>query len=258
MTFPIHQVAAMFPPMSADEFAGLVADIREHGQREPIILHEGAVIDGRNRYLACQEIGIEPRTVEWDGEGSVEAFVVSKNLHRRHLNESQRAMIAARLANLRAGQRVDMASQSQGSPIGLPPISQPEAAALLNVGLNSLKRARAVLTHGTVEEIAAVDKGHVAVSAVAKEIRSGKAPASRSVAQPKVLKNARGRAFPVQPLNERMSRCLDQLEAAVDVLGQIMNEPADISSIAEWAARLERARTALTRIINASRQRSAA
>ena len=50
--------------------------------------------------------GVEPKFQEWNGKGSLVAFVVSLNLHRRHLNESQRALVAARIANLGEGGRV--------------------------------------------------------------------------------------------------------------------------------------------------------
>lgn len=55
--------------MSDEAFADLVNDIRETGLREPIVLHEGRVLDGRNRYRACTEIGIEPITRPWDQRG---------------------------------------------------------------------------------------------------------------------------------------------------------------------------------------------
>ncbi|HVA51029.1 MAG TPA: hypothetical protein VNH11_32110 [Pirellulales bacterium] len=52
--------------------------------------------DGRNHLQACKLAGVEPRFVEWDGQGSPLAFVLSRNLHRRQLDESQRAVIGAR------------------------------------------------------------------------------------------------------------------------------------------------------------------
>jgi N6-adenosine-specific RNA methylase IME4/ParB-like chromosome segregation protein Spo0J len=89
-----HPVAQLFPMMTAEEYQALRDDIRLNGLREPIYVHEGKIIDGRNRYNACIELGIEPRYREWDGKGSLVAFVVSLNLHRRHLSSSQKAAIA--------------------------------------------------------------------------------------------------------------------------------------------------------------------
>ncbi|MGB4258336.1 MAG: DNA methyltransferase [Phycisphaerae bacterium] len=93
-----HPVADIFPMMTAEEFAGLVEDIKANGLKEPIWLHpDGRIIDGRNRYKACIEAGVEPSFRTWDGEGSLVRFVVSLNLHRRHLNSSQRAIIGAKM-----------------------------------------------------------------------------------------------------------------------------------------------------------------
>jgi ParB-like chromosome segregation protein Spo0J len=94
----IHPVAEAFPAMSAEEFAALTDDIRKHGLLEPIWTYQGRIIDGRHRYWACEELEIEPRYQEWAGEGgSVLAFIVAKNLHRRHLTAAQRAAIAAEM-----------------------------------------------------------------------------------------------------------------------------------------------------------------
>jgi hypothetical protein len=90
----IHEIANLFPMMSEDEYRALVADIRKKGLLEPIWTYQGQIIDGRNRYRACEELGIEPRYREWNGQGSLVAFVVSLNLQRRHLTSSQKAMIA--------------------------------------------------------------------------------------------------------------------------------------------------------------------
>jgi ParB-like chromosome segregation protein Spo0J len=81
--------------MAPDEYSALKADIAAHGLREPIWVYQGQIIDGRNRYRACRELGIDPPTREWDGNGSLVRFVLSLNLHRRHLSSSQRAALAA-------------------------------------------------------------------------------------------------------------------------------------------------------------------
>jgi hypothetical protein len=92
-----HEVCNLFPPMSDDELRALADDISKHGLREPIWTYQGKVIDGRHRLRVCKTLEMEPRYREWDGKGSLLAFVVAQNLHRRHLSESQRAMLAAEL-----------------------------------------------------------------------------------------------------------------------------------------------------------------
>jgi N6-adenosine-specific RNA methylase IME4 len=91
-----HEIANLFPMMQPDELADLVADIKVNGLIEPIILYEDQILDGRNRYLACGEAGVKPRFEVYSGDEPV-SFVISKNLKRRHLNGSQKAMIATEI-----------------------------------------------------------------------------------------------------------------------------------------------------------------
>ena len=88
-----HEIANKFPMMGVDEFDQLKADIKANGLLEPIWLYEGKILDGRNRWLACSEVGEKPRFNYYQEDQPI-AFVISKNLHRRHLNKSQSAMIA--------------------------------------------------------------------------------------------------------------------------------------------------------------------
>jgi N6-adenosine-specific RNA methylase IME4 len=150
-----HPLANIFPLVEGPEFADLVADIREHGLHEPIVMFEDRVLDGRNRLRACEAAGIEPVFTVYTGDDPV-AFVVSLNLRRRHSDESQRAMVAAKLATLRAGDN----QHSEGLPIG-------RSSELLNVGERSVARAREVQEHGTPELVHAVERGAVSVSAAA-------------------------------------------------------------------------------------------
>ncbi len=93
----IHEICYIFPEMSAADLKVLANDIAVNGLHEPVWTYRGQVIDGRNRLAACHMAGVEPTTREWDGEGSLVRFVLSLNLHRRHLTAGQRAGIAAEI-----------------------------------------------------------------------------------------------------------------------------------------------------------------
>lgn len=151
--FAIHPAANLFPAMNDAEFEEFKEDIRQNGQQVPILVQNGQLIDGRHRYRACCELGIEPKMEEVPVEQSIERLVISLNQHRRHLIESQRAMIAARLANISLG-----GNQHTGG------LSQQQAADDLDVSVPSVQRAKSVLARGTDELIQAVDAGKVDVS----------------------------------------------------------------------------------------------
>lgn len=158
-----HPYADFFPliPYSTPAFDALVADIEEHGQREPIVLLDGLILDGRNRWRACEVAKVEPKTKVFRGdERAALAFVLSTNLHRRHLDESQRAMVAARVATLRHG------GDRSKMPIGSLPRS--EAAEQCNVGERTVARAATVIAKGDAELVRAVDAGQLPVSVAAK------------------------------------------------------------------------------------------
>lgn len=183
MTCEFHQLANLFPLIEGEEFSLLVEDIREHGVRDPIVMHEQQVLDGRNRYRALVALtetgevlgrgwghraGNCLTTAELDPphiwfvrfnaafEGDPLSWVISKNLMRRHLDESQRAMVAADIGKLSNG-----GDRSRGS---IEPLSAAQRARLMNIGRASVVRADRVREEGVPELADAVKRGHVAVS----------------------------------------------------------------------------------------------
>lgn len=179
MARPVHPAAELFPMLGDFELGELMQDIRAHGLREPVLLsRDGRVIDGRNRLAACEQAGISPRFETFDGdEQAILDLVLSKNLHRRHLNESQRAMVASKITR-----RSDGRPSFKTGSIGL--VSIPDAAQRLNVSEKSVKRARAVRHHGTPALVAAVERGEVAVSRAAAMVKARPAAPALRPASP--------------------------------------------------------------------------
>ena len=172
--YEFHPLANAFPLIEGDEFAALVEDIIENGLRHRITLYEGKILDGRNRYrasIAAEEDLDERDFIEFDGdfEGARD-LVRSLNLHRRHMDASQRAMSAAKLETVpHGGDR----KSDQNANLHLE--TRAEAAAKHNVSVRAIASAAKVLKEGSPELVAAVERGEVKVSAAEKQIKTATA-----------------------------------------------------------------------------------
>lgn len=214
-----HPLSEVFPLMDAAELRTLADDVTAHGLREPVVTYEGMILDGRNRWAACKLAKVKQvPTVPYEGDDPV-GYVVSANLHRRHLSVSQRAMIAAEIARLPRGNPQIRTSadltQTEAATRGNPQIgniadlSQPDAAKLLGVSTRSVGDAAAVLGDGTPAEIAAIRTGEATVNETARQVRERK--------QAEEIREA-AKADP-----ERFGGLAEQLDDGGDV-GKVMRE----------------------------------
>lgn len=163
-----HPAADLFPMLSERDLQMMADDIKANGQAVPIAILNGTyIIDGRNRYAACRLAGVEPKTREMQSdfadEGEVIRFIISTNIHRRHLTESQRAAIAAELAKLGRG-----GDRSKPQICGL---TQAQAAEQMQVSERMVNAAKAI-QRDAPDLAAKVKSGEIKVSraaAMAKE-----------------------------------------------------------------------------------------
>jgi hypothetical protein len=173
--------------MADEDLAPLVEDVRAHGLRERIVLYEGKILDGRNRFRACEAAGVAPAFREFgsdplDGDDAL-SFVVSRNVLRRHLSKAQLGMVAGRtreiydrLAKERksAGGKEAGRSRPKQDAVNLPhPIpdagdSRDQAGRAAGVSGKTVDYACKVLEEGTQKLIDAVDSDMIAVSTAAR------------------------------------------------------------------------------------------
>jgi N6-adenosine-specific RNA methylase IME4 len=209
-----HPLANLFPLIEGKAFEDLVEDVRTNGLLDPIRILDGKILDGRNRYRAGIAAGvINPDDAPFDGiqmrdwcrlfiENDPLAWVLSKNLHRRHLDESQRAIVASKLETLTHGgdrrsepgstpvQDANLQEPAPLAPVEQPRIDRKTAADMLNVSPRSVASAKKVIEQGSPELVAEVEQGRLAVSVAEKLARLPKPRQSEIIqnTEPKKLK----------------------------------------------------------------------
>lgn len=155
MKHEIHPYAEIFPIHGGESLDELARDIQTNGLLEPIELYCGKVLDGRRRLAACEKVGVPPSFRQYIGRDPL-GFVISKNLHRRHLDSGERAMVAAKIANLKEGKTPNTAQECA--------VSQERAAEMLNVSRRSVQNAAKVQASAEPEVVEAVNKKQATVT----------------------------------------------------------------------------------------------
>lgn len=171
-----HELCTLFPEMDEDTYEDLVKSMQNGGffSTDPIVVIDVSdgdepiyhILDGRNRHLAAADARIEPSFVELV-DGDPMAFVLSKNLSRRHLTTGQKAAIASRLANIKMGGN----QHSEGETA----VSQSEAAKLMDTSDRSIRRFNE-LKQTSPELAAKVESGELSLNAALKKESDDKKP----------------------------------------------------------------------------------
>lgn len=156
--YDFHPFSKLFPLITGEEYIAFKSDIEAHGQRAPILLYEGKILDGRNRYRCCVDLQREPVVEQFNGDDAL-AHVLSLNLYRRQLNVAQRALIAAEFSSLREAES-DQDDQPQLEQMHLE-----EASKLMAVSPRTISSACKVVREGAPELLQAVKAGEISISA---------------------------------------------------------------------------------------------
>jgi ParB-like chromosome segregation protein Spo0J len=168
-----HPLANAFPLITGEEFDDLVDDIRKNGLLSPVVMYEGKILDGRNRWSACQSLGIPHTEKTFTGQDPA-AYVWSANAVRRQLTASQRAIAAAKLADLAKGSNqhaVKLAPGGSDAQDRVPVTSIGDAAKMAGVGRRTVDEAKRVLENAVDGVVEAVESGELSVHAAERVSR---------------------------------------------------------------------------------------
>jgi hypothetical protein len=173
----LHPLCTLFPRLAGPEFDALRDDIKANGQREDIVLVDGLVLDGGNRLRACIEAGVEPRFKAFTGENIV-SFVLSANLHRRHMTPGQQAAIVASAQDWAKAQTVGGtgSNQHKSRPATLPNSSATVADRVALSGASERTQRMADKVARADPELGRkVARGEVSLPAAHKRVADGAA-----------------------------------------------------------------------------------
>jgi N6-adenosine-specific RNA methylase IME4 len=169
ITAGFHSLASVFPEIGHEDFEALKTDILANGLQESITLYEGKILDGRMRYQACISAGIEPTFRNLAAGIDPFAFLVSANLHRRHLTTGQRALIAARLPRIAHGsnrfKRIEVDKENSRA---IPGMNRADRASVVRVDEKTVREAETVVDSGLPELIDRVERNLISIDVAAK------------------------------------------------------------------------------------------
>lgn len=189
--------------MTGYEFECLKLDIKDNGQHDPIMLYDGMILDGGNRYRACVELGVEPVTSQFEGD-SITAYILSMNLHRRHLTPGQQAAIVASVQDW-----------SKAHKPGGDGSNQHSGAKVQDCTLATSKD-RAAISGTSVRTQKTADKVAKASPELAASVARGEISLPKAVEQ---IEGKKQKQEPVEQINEQ-EMLVDSLNTLVDDLYQ--------------------------------------
>lgn len=242
-----HRLAKYFPILEGEEFQMLVEDIRKNGQLNPIVTYKGEILDGINRYRACEELGIDPLTEDYTGDDPL-SYVVSINIRRRHMTESQRAALGTEmLPEFEAEAKERKATRDAVTGVFKPTSSKDEeglifnhqgyasssvqAAKVFGVSGPTMQRAKRAKEQAP-ERFKDIVSGKASVSEVDEELREAKAEARKTVEVEKEIKK-----LPTEhpkAVKDYLIACAtyrDALELAIKAAKAMMFDPSAINMI---------------------------
>jgi len=195
----VHSAADIFPMIEAVSLAELADDIKRNGLANPgWLMPDGALLDGRNRANACVMAGVPMQWQTYAGDDPI-AFVLSLNMHRRHLTDGQLAMVATRIEPMYAEQALEakraaggnkftdqpkplVADRPQAVWADRAPLARDRAANAVGVSGRAVARAKRITKHAP-DLAEKVTSGELALDAAERQLKRREVQKSESDAR---------------------------------------------------------------------------
>jgi hypothetical protein len=175
--YEVHQLANVYPRMDEETLKALAADIDAHGLKQPIVMFENKVLDGRNRVMAYamsergkKAKGVIPAPLIRTFKGSceeAEQLVFALNMMRRHLKVGQRAMLGLIAVTTKHG-GVERFAQERNPSLE---VTYADAAKKVGVSVDSIKTAAAVRAYAEPKIVEQVRRGQMSLNAAYDIVR---------------------------------------------------------------------------------------
>lgn len=248
-TLELHPLCTFFPRMSDAEFNSLKDNIQENGQTHPIYTLDGLILDGGNRYRALCELGIEPVIIEYAGSNPTQ-FILSSNLHRRHLSQGQSAAIVS------ASQSWVNAHQTAFN-LPLPtttPLDTPEARAKQSgVGQRTQQLADKLVKEAPAELVKEVLDGKKSLNKAIKEITPPKPVAPKPESTPVLVieqEHAKNQKVQLNGIIDEQQVAIKSLEADNEAMLKMFESDDRIVASLEEVKKLTELNKVLTERVN--------
>jgi len=219
----IHPAAEIFPMLSDEELDSLAVDIKTHGLRHPLVMHDRELLDGRNRLAACKIAGVAPSFVEYEGDSPV-SFVISVNIKRRQLDAGQRATVAVEIEPMFTIEMQKRYEETVGRPLKQSEVNLPQiklvrapqardlAAAVVGVSPSMVSLAKAIKAKNP-EAFERIKLGEVTVNEVQQEIKREKRVEALKTRQ---VELAHATPVKTKGIDIRKTDCLDLIASLSD------------------------------------------
>jgi DNA modification methylase len=168
----------LIPALTGEEYKQLEANILSEGIRDPLVVWNGYLVDGHNRYAIANKYSLEFRTVNKEFKDGNEAklWMINNQFGRRNLNAYQRGVLALELESVF---RVKAKENQIRKPQSVPQISaeqkpietRQEIAKVANVSHDTIAKVKKIEAVATPEVKAQLSTGVISINQAYQEIK---------------------------------------------------------------------------------------